>query len=149
MSRIPNQTGQVHPGVSCISIADATQKKLMNPSQPHQSLKHRLDVAWPNDLLAALGPKQRKLLCDWTQKDEMEHGEDYLTVPVLEGMMEMVKAYYPEATVVALEVLSAKSSKDSESLSTIIASQIKKIAIGVFDGRGFLYVGGRRCACLR
>jgi hypothetical protein len=85
-------------------------------------------VAWPNDLLAALGPKQRKLLCDWTQKNEMEHGEDYLTVPVLEGMLEMVKAYYPEATVEALEVLSAKSSKNSESLSTIIASQIKEIA---------------------
>jgi hypothetical protein len=54
-------------------------------------------------------------------------GEDYLTVPVLKGMLEMVKAYYPEATVAALGVLSAESSKDSESLSTIIASQIEEI----------------------
>jgi len=52
--------------------------------------------AWTEDLTKDLGDSQRSRLAKWVQKDLEDKGEDYLTVPVLRGMLEMLIEYYPE-----------------------------------------------------
>jgi len=65
-------------------------------SQQQTSLKERIDEAWTEDLTKDLGDSQRSRLAKWVQKDLEDKGEDYLTVPVLRGMLEMLIEYYPE-----------------------------------------------------
>ncbi len=82
---------------------------IQTPTQEQKSpLRMRMGQAWPHERLRKLGPKQKDLLPRWVTQDKEKHGEDYLTVPVLEGMLDMLEEYYPEATVAALEALSAK-----------------------------------------
>jgi hypothetical protein len=64
--------------------------------------------AWPKERLRALGPKQKDLLPRWVQQDVDKHGEENVTVAMLEGMLEMMEEYYPEETVAALEASSKK-----------------------------------------
>lgn len=66
-------------------------------NSPQQiSLKERIDEAWTEDLTKDLGDSQRSRLAKWVQKDLEDKGEDYLTVPVLRGMLKMLIEYYPE-----------------------------------------------------
>jgi len=65
-------------------------------SQQQTSLKERIDEAWTEDLTKDLGDSQAERLAKWVQKDLEDKGEDYLMVPVLRGMLEMLIEYYPE-----------------------------------------------------
>jgi hypothetical protein len=65
-------------------------------SQQPLSLSERMDEAWSPEVLKTLGESQGERLAKWVTKDIQDHGEDYLTVPVLQGMLEMLIEYYPE-----------------------------------------------------
>ena len=65
-------------------------------SQQPKSLKERMDEAWSPEILKTLGESQKERLAKWVAKDRQDKGEDYLTVPVLRGMLEMLIEYYPE-----------------------------------------------------
>lgn len=65
-------------------------------SQQPKSLSERMDEAWSPEILKTLGDSQGSRLAKWVQKDLEDKGEDYLTVPVLRGMLEMLIEYYPE-----------------------------------------------------
>jgi hypothetical protein len=65
-------------------------------SQQPLSLKQRMEIAWPREAVKDLGDSQGSRLAKWVTKDIQDHGEDYLTVPVLQGMLEMLITYYPE-----------------------------------------------------
>jgi len=65
-------------------------------SQQPKSLSERMREAWSPEILKTLGDSQGSRLAKWVTKDIQDHGEDYLTVPVLRGMLEMLIEYYPE-----------------------------------------------------
>jgi hypothetical protein len=67
-------------------------------SQQPKSLKERMREAWSPEILKTLGESQKERLAKWVAKDRRDKGEDYLTVPVLQGMLEMLIEYYPEIT---------------------------------------------------
>lgn len=67
----------------------------MNSQQP-KSLSDRMDEAWSPEIVKTLGESQKSRLAKWVTKDIQDHGEDYLTVPVLQGMLKMLIEYYPE-----------------------------------------------------
>ncbi len=52
--------------------------------------------AWPAKRLKGLGPSQKRRLEAWLAVDREKHGDDALTIPVLEGMIEMLETYFPE-----------------------------------------------------
>lgn len=62
-------------------------------------LSDRLRAAWPAARLQRLGQSQRKRLEAWLAVDREKHGDDALTIPVLEGMLEMLETYFPEEIV--------------------------------------------------
>ena len=51
-------------------------------------LSQRVNVAWPADRLRQLGPSQKHRLGAWLAVDREKNGDDGLTVPALEGMLE-------------------------------------------------------------
>ena len=59
-------------------------------------LLQRMLAAWPKENLNALGKSQKTRLSTWVERDRVTKGEDYLTVPVLQGLLEMLETYYPE-----------------------------------------------------
>lgn len=59
-------------------------------------LSDRIEVAWPADRLRQLGPSQKHRLGAWLAVDRQKNGDDALTVPALEGMLEMLETYFPE-----------------------------------------------------
>ena len=59
-------------------------------------LSDRIEVAWPADRLRQLGPSQKHRLGAWLAVDREKNGDDALTVPALEGMLEMLETYFPE-----------------------------------------------------
>ena len=65
-------------------------------SQGTFTVKHRMREAWSPEILKTLGESQGERLAKWVAKDRQEKGDDYLTVPVLQGMLEMLITYYPE-----------------------------------------------------
>lgn len=65
-------------------------------TQPLSELAKRMKAAWTPAQCRELGPSQGNRLDIWVARDRAEHGEDFLTVPVLQGMMEDVLQYYPE-----------------------------------------------------
>ena len=73
---------------------DATPNQAQ-PS-PESDLEKRMDAAWPDDRIRALGDSQADRLSAWVEQDRVSKGEEYLTVPVLQGMLEMLETYYPE-----------------------------------------------------
>ena len=54
--------------------------------------------AWSPEILKTLGDSQGERLAKWVAKDRKDKGNDYLTVPMLQGMLEMLIEYYPEVT---------------------------------------------------
>ena len=48
------------------------------------------------DRLRQLGPSQKHRLGAWLAVDRKKNGDDALTVPALEGMLEMLETYFPE-----------------------------------------------------
>ena len=64
-------------------------------------LSDRIDVAWPADRLRQLGPSQKHRLGAWLAVDREKNGDDALTVPALEGMLEMLETYFPEEIICA------------------------------------------------
>ena len=67
-------------------------------SENQKSLSDRRDEAWSQKTLKTLGDSQRSSLAMWEAKDRQDKGDDYLTVPVLQGMLEILINYYPEKT---------------------------------------------------
>jgi len=63
---------------------------------PENDLEKRMDAAWPDERIQALGETQAKRLSTWVERDRVTKGEEYLTVPVLQGLLEMLETYYPE-----------------------------------------------------
>ena len=63
---------------------------------PESDLAQRMDAAWPDERIQALGESQMERLSKWVEQDRVSKGEEYLTVPVLQGMLEMLETYYPE-----------------------------------------------------
>lgn len=59
-------------------------------------LSERIGAAWPADRLSQLGPSQKHRLGAWLAVDREKNGDDALTVPALEGMLEMLETYFPE-----------------------------------------------------
>jgi len=59
-------------------------------------LSERIGAAWPADRLRQLGPSQKHRLGTWLAVDREKNGDDALTVPALEGMLEMLETYFPE-----------------------------------------------------
>jgi hypothetical protein len=59
-------------------------------------LSQRVKVAWQADRLRQLGPSQKHRLGAWLAVDREKNGDDALTVPALEGMLEMLETYFPE-----------------------------------------------------
>ena len=59
-------------------------------------LLQRMLAAWPKENLNALGKSQKTRLSAWVEQDRVTKGEEYLTVPVLQGLLEMLETYYPE-----------------------------------------------------
>ena len=59
-------------------------------------LSDRMREAWPAARLQRLGESQRKRLEAWLAVDREKNGDDALTVPALEGMLEMLETYFPE-----------------------------------------------------
>ena len=59
-------------------------------------LLQRMLAAWPKENLNALGKSQKTRLSTWVERDRVTKGEEYLTVPVLQGLLEMLETYYPE-----------------------------------------------------
>ena len=64
-------------------------------NNPHL-LSERIGVAWPANRLRQLGPSQKHRLGAWLAVDREKNGDDALTVPALEGMLEMLETYFPE-----------------------------------------------------
>ena len=80
-------------------------------------LSERIGVAWPADRLGQLGPCQKHRLGTWLAVDREQNGDDALTVPALEGMLEMLETYFPE------EIIGAPEFQAQE--AAIIAAQDK------------------------
>jgi hypothetical protein len=80
-----------------------------DPKDSSESLKERMQAAWPADKLRRLGPLQRRQLSAWVEIDRAKEGDDYLTVPVLEGMLEMLETYFPEEIIGSPQVLAAEA----------------------------------------
>lgn len=59
-------------------------------------LLERIQAAWPPERIRLLGPSQKRRLEAWMAVDRQAKGDDALTVPVLEGMLEMLETYFPE-----------------------------------------------------
>jgi hypothetical protein len=55
-----------------------------------------MDEVWSPEILKSLWESQAERLAKWVAKDRQDKGDDYLTVPVLQGMLEMLIDYYPE-----------------------------------------------------
>ena len=75
----------------------------MQPLEPTQTqsqnlspLRQKMDAAWPEDRIRELGESQKTRLATWVERDRVTKGEEYLTVPVLQGLLEMLETYYPE-----------------------------------------------------
>ncbi len=66
-------------------------------------LPERIVVAWPADRLRQLGPSQKHRLGAWLAVDREKNGDDALTVPALEGMLEMLETYFPEEIIGAAQ----------------------------------------------
>ena len=80
-------------------------------------LSDRIEVTWPADRLRQLGPSQKHRLGAWLAVDREKNGDDALTVPALEGMLEMLETYFPE------EVIGAPQFQAQE--AAIIAAHAK------------------------
>ena len=85
-------------------------------NNPHL-LSDRIEVAWPADRLRQLGPSQKHRLGTWLAVDREKNGDDALTVPALEGMLEMLETYFPE------EIIGAPQFQAQE--AAIIAAHAK------------------------
>jgi hypothetical protein len=59
-------------------------------------MRQKMRAAWPKENLNALGKSQKTRLSTWVERDRVTKGEEYLTVPVLQGLLEMLETYYPE-----------------------------------------------------
>ena len=75
----------------------------MQPLEPTQTqssslspLRQRMQAAWPKERTRELGESQKTRLATWVEQDRVTKGEEYLTVPVLQGLLEMLETYYPE-----------------------------------------------------
>ena len=67
-----------------------------NPLSVNLDLQEKMRAAWPKDRLKTLGDSQADRLSAWVARDRASKGDEYLTVPVLQGMLEMLETYYPE-----------------------------------------------------
>ena len=67
-----------------------------DPSSVNLDLQNRMRAAWPKDRLKSLGDSQADRLSAWVARDRASKGDKYLTVPVLQGLLEMLETYYPE-----------------------------------------------------
>ena len=72
----------------------------LEPTQTQSSslspLRQRMQAAWPKERTRELGESQKTRLSTWVERDRVTKGEEYLTVPVLQGLLEMLETYYPE-----------------------------------------------------
>ena len=59
-------------------------------------MRQKMRAAWPRERVNALGESQKTRLATWVERDRVTKGEEYLSVPVLQGMLEMLETYYPE-----------------------------------------------------
>ena len=64
--------------------------------QEQELLTTRLDSAWPNERLRALGPLQTRLLETFVGQKVAEYKGTSPSVAVLEGQLEDVEQSYPE-----------------------------------------------------
>ena len=80
-------------------------------------LSERIVVAWPADRLRQLDHSQKHRLGAWLAVDREKNGDDALTVPALEGMLEMLETYFPE------EIIGAPQFQAQE--AAIIAAHAK------------------------
>jgi hypothetical protein len=59
-------------------------------------LATRLDQAWPNERLQALGPQQKQLLSEFVGQEVAKLGDKCPTVEQLQGVLWEVENYWPE-----------------------------------------------------
>jgi len=59
-------------------------------------MRQKMRAAWPRERVNALGESQKDRLSAWVARNRASKGDEYLTVPVLQGMLEMLETYYPE-----------------------------------------------------
>jgi|GEM_PF-5291551 hypothetical protein len=72
------------------ALDETTTQKTLSP------MRQKMKAAWPSERLNALGESQKDRLSAWVARDRETKGDDYLSVPVLQGMLEMLERYYPE-----------------------------------------------------
>ncbi len=65
-------------------------------TQSLSPMRQKMDAAWPEDRIRELGESQKDRLSAWVARDRASKGDEYLTVPVLQGLLEMLETYYPE-----------------------------------------------------
>jgi hypothetical protein len=75
---------------------NSSKETTKTPQEASLKLRQRMKAAWPADKVRQLGPEQEKRLSAWVAADRKSKGEDALTVPVLQGMLEMLQTYFPE-----------------------------------------------------
>ena len=89
------------PDVDSESIPNFMQTLEPTPETTKQTqnlspMRQKMDAAWPEDRIRALGESQKDRLSAWVARDRASKGDEYLTVPVLQGLLEMLETYYPE-----------------------------------------------------
>jgi len=62
-------------------------------------LAERLDQAWPNERLKALGPQQAELLGEFVGQEVAKLGDKCPTVEQLQGILWEVENYWPEGLI--------------------------------------------------
>jgi hypothetical protein len=65
-------------------------------SQNLSPMRQKMDAAWSRERINALGESQKDRLSAWVARGRASKGDEYPTVPVLQGMLEMLETYYPE-----------------------------------------------------
>ncbi len=73
-----------------------TLELTQTPTSSLSPLRQRMQAAWPKERTRELGKSQKTRLSTWVERDRVTKGEEYLTVPVLQGLLEMLETYYPE-----------------------------------------------------
>lgn len=73
------------------------------------ALMERMRAAWPLDKVRQLGPLQRRQLSAWVEMDRLKDGEESMTVPVLQGMLEMLQTYFPEEIIGSPQLMQAEA----------------------------------------
>ena len=93
-SRSSNSDGDSESIPNFMQPLEPTQTPVTQ--SPKSELRKRIDAAWPDERIQSLGETQAKRLATWVERDRVTKGEEYLTVPVLQGLLEMLETYYPE-----------------------------------------------------